>query len=118
MKTACPTFQPDKRTVTAAFSDWLLLITPVHLQTPDVSRSRSKGRGRPLTASLPLSSHQDERGDVRYAAVMDHRTDVCPPARHDEASFAGLPQPGPEGRGPDEKGSRADKHRRPAEDGN
>lgn len=48
---------------------------------------------------------------------MDHRADVCPPARHDEASFAGLPQPGPEGRGSDEEGSRADKHRRPAEDG-
>lgn len=97
------------------FSDWLSLITPVHLQ--DLSRSRDKGCCCPLTGSLPLSSYQDERAGVRYAAVMDHRTDVCPPARHDEASFAGLPQPGPEGRGPDEEGSRADKHRRPAEDG-
>lgn len=48
---------------------------------------------------------------------MDHRTDVRPPARYDETSFAGLPQPGPEGRGPDEEGSGADKHRRAAEDG-
>lgn len=67
--------------------------------------------------SFSFSSYQHERADVRYVAVMDHRTDVRPPARHDETSFAGLPQPGPEGRGPDEEGSGADKHRRAAEDG-
>lgn len=72
---------------------------------------------RPLTVSFSFSSYQHERADVRYVAVMDHRTDVRPPARYDETSFAGLPQPGPEGRGPDEEGSGADKHRRAAEDG-
>lgn len=39
---------------------------------------------------------------------MDHRADVCPAARHDETPFAGLPQPGPEGCGPDEEGGRKD----------
>lgn len=48
---------------------------------------------------------------------MDHHTDVYTPARYDETSFAGLPQPGPEGCGPDEEGGRTDKYRWPAEDG-
>lgn len=48
---------------------------------------------------------------------MDHHTDVHPPAGDDEASFAGLPQPGPEGSGTDEEGGRTDKYRGPAEDG-
>lgn len=42
---------------------------------------------------------------------MGHHTDVCTPARIDETSYAGLPQPGPEGRGPDEEGGGTDKHR-------
>lgn len=41
---------------------------------------------------------------------MDHHTDVCAPARYDETSFASLPQPGPEGCGPDEEGGRTDKY--------
>lgn len=48
---------------------------------------------------------------------MDHHTDVCAAAGDDEASFAGLPQPGAEGGGADEEGGGANKYRRPAEDG-
>lgn len=48
---------------------------------------------------------------------MGHHTDVYAPARYDETSSAGLPQPGSEGCRPDEEGGRKDKYRRPAEDG-
>lgn len=101
----------------SVFSDWLVLLIPVQLQTRGGSRSQARGCRRPLTVSFSSSSYQDERADVRHVAAMGHRADVHPAARYDEASFAGLPQPGPEGRGPDEEGSGADKHRRAAEDG-
>lgn len=49
---------------------------------------------------------------------MGHHTDVHAQACHDEMSSAGLPQPGPKERGPDEERSRPDKYCRFAEDGN
>lgn len=58
--------------------------------------------------SLPPPPPQDERGDVRHPAAVGHRADVRAAARHDETPLAGLPQPGPEGRGPDEEGGGAD----------
>lgn len=58
--------------------------------------------------SLPLSPPQDERGDVRHPAAVGHRADVRAAAHHDETPLAGLPQSGPEGRGPDEEGGGAD----------
>lgn len=48
---------------------------------------------------------------------MGDHTDVRAPACHDETPPAGLPQPGPEGCGPDEEGGGTDKYRGPAEDG-
>lgn len=58
--------------------------------------------------SLPPSPLQDEWGDVRHPAAVGHRADVRAASRHDEAAPAGLPQPGSEGRGPDEEGGGAD----------
>lgn len=102
--------------LTSVFSVWLMLISPVHVEMQDALSSQAQGC-RHCLVCFSFSSYQDERADVWYVAVMDHRTNVRPPARYDETSFAGLPQLGPEGCGPDEEGSRADKHRRPAEDG-
>lgn len=50
-----------KITVTSVFSDWLLLIPPVHLQTRDVSRlAGQRMRLSPHRVFAFVSSHQDE----------------------------------------------------------
>ena len=60
---------------------------------------------------------QHDGADVRHAASVGRPAAVRAAAGHDEAPPAGLPQPGPEGRGADEEGGGAHQRRRPAEDG-